>query len=131
MVRPRRASLGVVLVVIGSSLAACSSSSKPAAAPTTTAAAGGTASTASSATSASTVPLTASFRGVTATAIKVGIVTIDYSCIKQFVDYNFGDQPAIDKVFIDDLNAHGGILGRTIDPVYKSCLLYTSDAADE
>ncbi len=139
MVRPRRASLLVVLVVIGSSLAACSSSSKPAAAPTTTTA-GGTASTASSGTSASSVPLTASFRGVTATAIKVGIVTIDYTCIKQFVDYNFGDQPAIDKVFIDDMNAHGGIDGRMIDPVYKSycpigntqalalCTSFTEDA---
>jgi len=25
---------------------------------------------------------------VTATSIKVGIVTINYDCIKQFVDYN-------------------------------------------
>jgi hypothetical protein len=47
-------------------------------------------------------------------------VNIDYTCIKQFVDYNFGNQQAIDDVFIDDLNNHGGIVGRKIVPVFKS-----------
>jgi len=115
MIRSRLATQVAVLVVVGTSLVACSSSAKKAGGPTTIAAAAAT-------TSTSTGPgaLTASFRGVTATTIKVGFVNIDYTCIKQFVDYNFGNQPAIDQVFIDDLNAHGGILGRKIVPVYKS-----------
>ncbi|MFI5040482.1 MAG: ABC transporter substrate-binding protein [Acidimicrobiales bacterium] len=114
MTRPRVAPLIAVAVLVGSLLAACSSSAKKVAAPITTVTAAGQAST------TSTPPaLTASFRGVTATTIKLGIVNIDYTCIKQFVDYNFGNQAAIDQVFIDDLNAHGGILGRKVVPVYK------------
>ena len=116
MARVRLTTLVAVLLVVGGSvLAACGSSGKKTAAPTTTAATG-------AAVASSTAPaaLTASFRGVTATSIKLGIVTIDYTCIKQFVNFNYGNQPAIDQVFINDLNAHGGILGRTIVPVYKS-----------
>ncbi len=60
------------------------------------------------------------FRGVTPTTIKVGVAIIDFNCIKQFVDFNMGDQKAIDQVMIDDLNNHGGILGRKIVPVYRS-----------
>ena len=115
MTRARFATQVGVLFAVGASLVACSSSAKKAEAPTTIAA-----TAASTSTSAAPAALTASFRGVTATAIKIGLVNIDYTCIKQFVDYNFGNQPAIDQVFIDDLNAHGGILGRKIVPVYKS-----------
>ena len=127
--------LALVLVVVGAALVACGSGAKKTAAPTTTVATG--AAVASSTTSA---PLTASFRGVTATTIKLGIVTIDYSCIAQFVNFNFGNQPAIAQIFINDLNAHGGILGRTIVPVFKSycpignttalaaCTSFTEDA---
>jgi hypothetical protein len=118
MGRLRGAPLVAVLVVVGSTLAACSSSSGSKAAPSTTPASVTTGGAPSS--TSSPPALTASFRGVTATSIKLGVVNIDYTCIKQFVDYNFGNEPAIDQVFIDDLNAHGGILGRKIDPVYKS-----------
>jgi hypothetical protein len=113
--------LAVVLVVTGAVLTACGSGAKKAAAPTATRPPAGAATASTGATGATApVPLTASFRGVTANTIKLGIVTIDYTCIKQFVNYNFGNQPAIDQVLINDLNAHGGILGRTIVPVYKS-----------
>jgi hypothetical protein len=57
---------------------------------------------------------------VTPTTIKLGIVTVDYTCIKQFVDYNFGNQPEIDQIFINELNAQGGVDGRKIVPVFKS-----------
>jgi ABC-type branched-subunit amino acid transport system substrate-binding protein len=43
---------------------------------------------------------------------------VDYSCIKDFVDFNRGDQEETYKVFVDDLNQHGGILGRKVEPVY-------------
>jgi len=114
-----------VVVVLGSSIAACSSGGSTTRSPTPTAARSVT----GTATPSGSAALTASFRGVTATSIKVGIVTIDYTCIKQFVDYNYGDQPAIDQVFINDLNDHGGILGRKIDPVYESyCPIGNSQA---
>jgi hypothetical protein len=64
--------------------------------------------------------LTDSFRGVTAEAIKLGIVLIDYECIAPFVDFNRGDQQATYDIFVDDINANGGVLGRQIEPVYKS-----------
>src|SRR4051812_41819375 len=64
--------------------------------------------------------LTASFRGVTPTSIKVGIVMIDYDSIKQFIDFTRSDQQKIAQTFVDDINANGGILGRKIEPVYKS-----------
>ena len=63
--------------------------------------------------------LTASFRGVTADSIKIGIMIVDYSKIAFAVDFNRGDQQEIVQIFIDDINANGGILGRKIVPVYK------------
>ena len=64
--------------------------------------------------------LTASFRGVTADSIKVGIVMVDYSKIAQFVDFNRGDQQELVQILIDDINANGGVGGRELVPVYKS-----------
>jgi len=128
MLRLRVPSVAAVLLMVATMLAACGSSGKKAAAPTTAAP---TTAAPSAATSTSVAPaaLTASFRGVTATSIKVGIVTIDYKCIQQFVDYNFGNQPAIDQVLINNLNNHGGILGRKIDPVFRSyCPIGNSQA---
>jgi hypothetical protein len=111
-----RVPLVAVLFAVGTSLVACSSSGSKA--PPTTARA--TSATTVAAPSTSAAALTASFRGVTPTTIKIGVVNVDYTCIKQFVDYNFGDQKAISQVFIDDLNAHGGILGRKVEAVYKN-----------
>jgi ABC-type branched-subunit amino acid transport system substrate-binding protein len=59
-------------------------------------------------------------QGVTDTTIKLGLVQVDYSCIKDFVDFNRGDQERTYKVFVDDLNAKGGILGRKVEPVYRN-----------
>jgi ABC-type branched-subunit amino acid transport system substrate-binding protein len=58
-------------------------------------------------------------QGVTDTTIKLGLVQVDYSCIKDFVDFNRGDQEKTYKVFVDDLNAKGGILGRKVEPFYR------------
>jgi len=58
-------------------------------------------------------------QGVTDSTIKLGLVQPDYDCIKDFVDFNRGDQEKTYKVFVDDLNAHGGILGRKVEPVYR------------
>lgn len=61
---------------------------------------------------------TDSFRGVTADAIKVGIVLVDYDAIAFAVDFNRGDQEAIARVFVDAINAQGGVGGRRIEPVF-------------
>jgi len=116
MSRWRLSPVVAVVVMVAALLAACGSSEKKAAAPTTAAAAP----VATSSTSVGTAGLTASFRGVTATSIKIGVVTIDYTCIKQFVNFNNGNEPEIAQALIGDLNAHGGILGRKVVAVYRS-----------
>jgi ABC-type branched-subunit amino acid transport system substrate-binding protein len=70
--------------------------------------------------SSSNAPLTASFRGVTATTIKIGIVVVDFECIKQFVDFNQGDAEKIYKALVDDINNNGGVLGRKLEVVFKN-----------
>ena len=67
----------------------------------------------------STEPLTASFRGVTADSIKIGIPYVDYKSIEQYVDETHGDQKAIYQAVIDDINENGGVLGRKLVPVFK------------
>jgi branched-chain amino acid transport system substrate-binding protein len=58
-------------------------------------------------------------QGVTKDSIKVGIPLIQFSAIKDFVDYTFGDTEAISKVFVDYINKNGGVDGRKLVPVYK------------
>jgi ABC-type branched-subunit amino acid transport system substrate-binding protein len=58
-------------------------------------------------------------QGVTKDSIKVGIALVDYSAIKDFVDYNHGDQKAIAQSYVDSINKSGGINGRKIIPVFK------------
>jgi len=62
--------------------------------------------------------LTDSFRGVTAGAIKLGIVLVDYSAIADFVDFERGDQERTFQVLIDWINSEGGVGGRMIEPVF-------------
>jgi hypothetical protein len=65
--------------------------------------------------------LAATFRGVTADSIKLGILVIDYACIpKAAIDFNRGPQQEIAQSFVDLINAKGGVGGRKIVPVYKT-----------
>jgi len=57
---------------------------------------------------------------VTATEIKVGISLVDFDCIKQFVDSIRVNQDKNYQAYIDDINKHGGILGRKIVPVFHT-----------
>jgi ABC-type branched-subunit amino acid transport system substrate-binding protein len=68
---------------------------------------------------ASSGELTDLGHGVSADTIKVGIAIIDYDAIKDFVDFTRGDQQATAQIFVDDINANGGVNGRMIEPVYK------------
>ena len=103
-----RRTVVAVALVLATALAACSSSKSST--KTTT---GGGATT-------SAPGLTASFRGVTATSIKLGVALIDYECIKQFIDFSRPNQQAIEQSFIDYLNKNGGVDGRQIVPVYQT-----------
>ena len=58
-------------------------------------------------------------QGVTKNSIKVGIALIDFTSIKDFVDYTFGDTQKIAQTFVDYINENGGVDGRKIMPVYK------------
>jgi ABC-type branched-subunit amino acid transport system substrate-binding protein len=58
-------------------------------------------------------------QGVTKDSIKVGIALIDFTAIKDFVDYTFGDTQAIAQTFVDYINKNGGVDGRKIIPVFK------------
>ncbi|MDQ1430804.1 MAG: hypothetical protein QOF40_1406 [Actinomycetota bacterium] len=59
-------------------------------------------------------------QGVTADTIKLGLVQVDYNCIKDFVDFSRGDQRKTYQVFVDDLNKNGGILGRKVEGVFRT-----------
>jgi ABC-type branched-subunit amino acid transport system substrate-binding protein len=114
MVRVRSAI--AVLLAAALVMAACSSDKKT------------TATTASS--SSSNAPLTASFRGVTATTIKIGVAVVDFKCIAQFVDFTQGDALKIVQALVDDVNKNGGILGRKIEIVFKNlCPLQPTSVA--
>jgi ABC-type branched-subunit amino acid transport system substrate-binding protein len=58
-------------------------------------------------------------QGVTKDSVKVGIALIDFTAIKDFVDYTFGDTQKVAQTFVDYINNNGGIDGRKIIPVYK------------
>lgn len=119
--RSRYARLLIVgLVVIAT---ACGSSSKGASTTTTTTGSGAGQTTTTGFTPTDT-PLG---RGVTATTIKIGVALVDFDCIKQFVNSIRQDQQAIYQAYIDDINAHGGVAGRKIVPVYHTfCPIGTS-----
>ncbi len=75
------------------------------------------------------IVLTDSFRGVTAESIKLGVLYVDYECIADFIDFERGDQELVYQTMIDAINADGGILGRTIEPVYqKHCPIGNEEA---
>lgn len=98
------------------------SSSSTTAAPSTTLAA----------TTTTAPPLTASYRGVTATSIKVGVLLFDLDAILELgVDVGYGDQTEHFEVIFDEINAAGGILGRQIESVYKLVSPVDAAQADE
>jgi hypothetical protein len=77
--------------------------------------------------------------GITADAIKLGITYVDLKAIAAVTSINHGDYEANYRAVIDDVNEHGGINGRRIDPVFapvnpigtqpaeEACLKLTED----
>jgi hypothetical protein len=75
-----------------------------------------------------TTPVPGTGPGVTNTSIKLGIAMVNFNCIKDFVDELRPKQQAAYQAFVDDINEHGGIAGRKIDPVYKTvCPIGTTE----
>lgn len=76
--------------------------------------------------------LTASDRGVTATTIKLGIVTADLETANAVGlapdNYTIEDQQRAYQTFIDDLNARGGINGRQVQAVYETVDPFDDDS---
>ena len=58
--------------------------------------------------------------GVTATTVKLGVPLVDFNCIKPFVDSVRVQQQQTYQLYIDNINAHGGLAGRQIQPVYET-----------
>ena len=56
--------------------------------------------------------------GVTAKTIKVGITYPDVAAIKNLINVDPGNYPDAYNALIDQINAHGGLGGRKIVPVY-------------
>ena len=79
--------------------------------------------------------------GVTDESIKVGVTFVDYEAIRDQADVPHGDNQAAYQALFDDINANGGINGRTVEPVYAAvnpigtapseevCLQLTEDEA--
>lgn len=66
-------------------------------------------------------PLTASFRGVTETSIKVGVAVPDFDALQAAGISNYqGDHELAYQAFFDKINAEGGIYGRQIEGVYAT-----------
>jgi len=87
--------------------------------------------TSSTTTTEAAAPLTASYRGVSETTIKIGVLLFDLDVILGLgVDVGYGDQTEHYQVLIDEINESGGILGRQIDPVYRLVSPVDADAAD-
>ncbi len=113
----RRRLFVALVAAIAVTLAACGSSSKTSGGSAATTATG----TAVTTTTTGFTPTDTSLgRGVTATTIKIGVALVDFDCIKQFVNSIRVDQQAVYQAYIDNINQHGGILGRKIVPVYHT-----------
>jgi hypothetical protein len=76
------------------------------------------------------VALTASFRGVSATTIKVGVVAVDLESVRAFVDLDHGSYEAAYRALIDVVNADGGINGRRIEMTFGDYLPIGTEAMD-
>ena len=101
--------VGLVLVALSLVAAACGSSTKK------------SDSTPSTSGSSSPQPVSTKLgTGVTADSIKLGVVMVDFDCLKGVIDEARPDQEQAYRIFIDDINNKGGINNRKIEPVIKT-----------
>jgi hypothetical protein len=75
-------------------------------------------------------PPTGPAPGVTDDSIKLGVTYLDFEAIADVVDIDQGDYEAAYTALFDDINANGGINGRTVEPVFEPINPIGSDSAD-
>jgi branched-chain amino acid transport system substrate-binding protein len=130
-----RRSRPVIVLLIALSLvaAACGDDSVESVPATTTTTAGDTSTTiAESATTTEPVELTASFRGVTAETIKVGILAYDWDRLAALgVEFGVSNNGDLGIAALEAINDRGGINGRMLVPVLTEFLPVGSTEADE
>ena len=75
-------------------------------------------------TTTTTIVLTDSFRGVTAETIKVGFASIDFEGFNETYGFNltYANYDDTVDVYVDHINATGGILGRMVELVHAHFL---------
>jgi len=78
------------------------------------------------------IQLGASFTGVTADSITIAVVSVDFGKLRDIfgVDLDYQDPEFVMEPLIDDLNAQGGINGRTIKAIYRKFLPVGATDAD-
>ncbi len=113
--RGRAGAIAVTIAVTALVVAACGSSSS-------TSGTSGNGGTGAATTVAASAPQVKAYGpGVTATTVKVGVMLVDYGCVKQFVDSIRENEQKTDQIYIDYINTHGGVAGgKKIVPVWKS-----------
>jgi Periplasmic binding protein len=121
----RRHRFGMVALLVTATLCvACSSSGKSGSATSKT-----TAPVGAPATPTTAGPPLALGVGVTPTTVKIGISLVNFTCIQQYVNQIRQNQQQVYQAFIDDINAHGGVAGKQIVPVFLSfCPIQNADA---
>ena len=77
--------------------------------------------------------LTASFRGVTADSVKVGVTSVDFEQLNSAfgLSLNFVAGEEVVRALIDDLNQRGGVNGRQVEYVFETFLPVGGASADE
>ncbi|MDH3706604.1 MAG: ABC transporter substrate-binding protein, partial [Acidimicrobiia bacterium] len=82
---------------------------------------------------ATSLPLTASYRGVSEDAIAIAIPIVDEATIERdfSVELNWGDQQAKYELALARVNDAGGVLGRTLDATFIEYVPITQDNTDQ
>ena len=68
--------------------------------------------------------------GVTDDSIKVGVQYVDLASLGDVVTIDHGDYEAVYTALFDDINANGGINGRTVEPVFAGINPVGTEFAD-
>jgi branched-chain amino acid transport system substrate-binding protein len=88
--------------------------------------------TAGSGTSAGSTPAaTGPAPGVTDDSVQIGVPWIDLSAVQDLVQVDYGDFVGAYQALFDDINADGGINGRTLEPVFEPLDPLDSTSADQ
>lgn len=120
----RLRTLLTVLVATGALLAGCTAGDESSS-DTTSAGSDSTAAT------PATTSLTGPAPGVTDDSVKVGVQYVDLTAISDIANIDHGDYEAAYQALFDDINADGGINGRTLESVIVGIDPTVTEAADE